>query len=450
VFLRLRPRLCPPPLTFPCPPPSPPPHPSHPAPPPPFPDTLIGNDLVRGVSGGERKRVTVGEGIMTRARALFCDEISTGLDSSVTYSVVNRLKGRAQRERLGVVIALLQPTPEVYDLFDDVILMREGHVVYHGPRTALLGYFRGLGFHPPPPVSHAQQSAAAGKKEEAGAAVSAVEEGAMDTADWLAEILAFPHRTHERDLARVRATPGGEALVAASPAPPLEPQAMADAWAASGDLYARSTTLPANAAPLVLHSDFAKEQYGQLYVHSALHHVRSVTKRQFKLMGRNSLFLGFRVFSATFMAMVFAGLYWRGDVDDGVTKYGLFLNALMHVAFANVSEMSSAVENKYVAHRHVANGVHPAFAFPLSNVLAHLPLAAAESIVFCTITYFLCGMTEEAGRFFFYVMLVFLVDVFAAVLFRTFAFSAPTLITAQAGPMPVSLFGGVWLGWGRG
>jgi ABC-type multidrug transport system ATPase subunit len=92
-------------------------------------DTVIGNDLLRGVSGGEKKRVTVGEGLLTNARFLALDEISNGLDSAVTFNVVAQLKARAAEGNSAIVMSLLQPGPEIWALFDEVILLREGAVV---------------------------------------------------------------------------------------------------------------------------------------------------------------------------------------------------------------------------------------------------------------------------------------------------------------------------------
>ena len=89
-------------------------------------DTIVGNELLRGISGGEKKRVTVAESLVTNARLLAMDEISTGLDAAVTFDIVASIRAWARAMRGTVVIALLQPTPEVYSLFDEVILMREG------------------------------------------------------------------------------------------------------------------------------------------------------------------------------------------------------------------------------------------------------------------------------------------------------------------------------------
>ncbi|OQR89075.1 ATP-binding Cassette (ABC) Superfamily, partial [Thraustotheca clavata] len=113
-------------------------------------DTIVGNAMLRGVSGGERKRVTVGEMEFGMKQASFMDEISTGLDSAATFDIVKSQKSMAESLKRTIVIALLQPSPEVYNLFDDVLLLNEGHVMYHGPRALALEYFESLGFKCPP------------------------------------------------------------------------------------------------------------------------------------------------------------------------------------------------------------------------------------------------------------------------------------------------------------
>lgn len=88
-------------------------------------DTIIGDDLTRGVSGGEKKRVTIAEILVTNARLLCMDEISTGLDAAVTYNIVAALRAWARATSGTAVIALLQPTPEVFEQFDQLMLLRE-------------------------------------------------------------------------------------------------------------------------------------------------------------------------------------------------------------------------------------------------------------------------------------------------------------------------------------
>ncbi|KAK8595741.1 hypothetical protein V6N12_064251 [Hibiscus sabdariffa] len=97
-------------------------------------DTMVGDEMRRGISGGQRKRVTTGEMLVGPARALFMDEISTGLDSSTTFQIVNSLRQSVHILNGTALISLLQPAPETYDLIDDIILLSDGQIVYQGPR----------------------------------------------------------------------------------------------------------------------------------------------------------------------------------------------------------------------------------------------------------------------------------------------------------------------------
>jgi ABC-type multidrug transport system ATPase subunit len=83
------------------------------------------------------------------AKALFMDEISTGLDSSTTYQIVNSLRQSVHILGGTALIALLQPAPETYELFDDIVLLTEGKIVYQGPRENVLEFFEAMGFRCP-------------------------------------------------------------------------------------------------------------------------------------------------------------------------------------------------------------------------------------------------------------------------------------------------------------
>ncbi|KAF3945204.1 hypothetical protein CMV_028398 [Castanea mollissima] len=93
-------------------------------------DTMVGDDMRRGISGGQKKRVTTGEMLVGPAKAFFMDEISTGLDSSTTFQIVRFMRQMVHIMDVTMVISLLQPAPETFDLFDDIILLSEGQIVY--------------------------------------------------------------------------------------------------------------------------------------------------------------------------------------------------------------------------------------------------------------------------------------------------------------------------------
>ncbi|KAJ0988004.1 hypothetical protein J5N97_006360 [Dioscorea zingiberensis] len=112
-------------------------------------DTMVGDANDKGYFRRTKKLFTTGEMLVGPAKALFMDEISTGLDSSTTYQIVNSLRQSVHILGGTAVIALLQPAPETYDLFDDIILLSDGQVVYQGPRENVLEFFESMGFKCP-------------------------------------------------------------------------------------------------------------------------------------------------------------------------------------------------------------------------------------------------------------------------------------------------------------
>jgi ABC-type multidrug transport system ATPase subunit len=91
-----------------------------------------------------------GEMVVGPRKALFMDEISTGLDSSTTYQIVKCVRNFVHQMEATVLMALLQPAPETFELFDDLVLLSEGYIVYQGPRAEVLEFFEMLGFRLPP------------------------------------------------------------------------------------------------------------------------------------------------------------------------------------------------------------------------------------------------------------------------------------------------------------
>lgn len=87
--------------------------------------------------------------IVGPTKTLFMDEISTGLDSSTTYQIVKCLQEIVRYTDATVFMSLLQPAPETFEIFDDIILLSEGQIVYQGPRDHVLSFFETCGFKCP-------------------------------------------------------------------------------------------------------------------------------------------------------------------------------------------------------------------------------------------------------------------------------------------------------------
>jgi ABC-type multidrug transport system ATPase subunit len=82
-------------------------------------------------------------------KVLFMDEISNGLDSSTTFQIINSIKQSIHILNGTALVSLLQPAPETYELFDDIILLTDGQIVYQGPREIVLEFFESIGFKCP-------------------------------------------------------------------------------------------------------------------------------------------------------------------------------------------------------------------------------------------------------------------------------------------------------------
>ncbi|GMF25051.1 unnamed protein product [Phytophthora lilii] len=106
-------------------------------------DTLIGGWMLRGISGGERKRLAFASEILTNPAVLFVDEPTSGLDSCMARAVVEQLKQLAAKRT--VVTAIHQPSSEVYALFDRLYLLAEGATVFEGPACEAITHFAALG-----------------------------------------------------------------------------------------------------------------------------------------------------------------------------------------------------------------------------------------------------------------------------------------------------------------
>lgn len=113
-------------------------------------DTIVGSDILRGVSGGERKRVTIGEmGIGLVSGILVMDNWSKGLDAATTLSITRSMRMFTEQAHGSVLVSMQAPGAETYNIFDNLCLLNEGKVAYFGPRKDAESYLLSLGFHRP-------------------------------------------------------------------------------------------------------------------------------------------------------------------------------------------------------------------------------------------------------------------------------------------------------------
>lgn len=109
-------------------------------------DTRIGGGSTKGLSGGQKRRVSICIEILTRPKLLFLDEPTSGLDSAASYHVMNHIAKLAQHDRRTVIASIHQPSSEVFELFHNLCLLSSGKTVYFGLRSGAEQFFASNGF----------------------------------------------------------------------------------------------------------------------------------------------------------------------------------------------------------------------------------------------------------------------------------------------------------------
>ncbi|EPS63929.1 hypothetical protein M569_10851 [Genlisea aurea] len=116
--------------------------------------SMIGGPLLRGISGGEKKRVSIGQEMLINPSLLLLDEPTSGLDSTTAQRIMNTIRGLAGGGRT-IVTTIHQPSSRVYQMFDKVVLLSEGRPIYYGSGSGAMEYFSSIGFSPSIPINPA-------------------------------------------------------------------------------------------------------------------------------------------------------------------------------------------------------------------------------------------------------------------------------------------------------
>ncbi|KAB2636440.1 pleiotropic drug resistance protein 1-like [Pyrus ussuriensis x Pyrus communis] len=343
-------------------------------------DTLVGDNLIRGISGGQRKRVTTGEMLVGSAKALFMDEISTGLDSSTTYQIVNSIKQYVHILNGTAFISLLQPAPETYELFDDIVLLSDGHIVYQGPRENVLEFFESMGFRCPERkgVADFLQEVTSRKDQEQYWA-SRDEPYRFITVEEFVE--AFQSFHVGRKLTDELATP-----------------------------FDKAKSHPAA---------LTTKKYGV----SRTELLKACFAREFLLMKRNSFVYIFKLAQLSIMAMITMTLFLRTEmrhdsVDDGVVYAGALFFSLVAVMFNGLADLSMTVTRLPVFYKQRNLLFFPPWAYALPTWILKIPITCIEVVVWVFTTYYVIGYDPNVGRLFKQYFLLLLINQMASGLFR--------------------------------
>ncbi|KAF7126875.1 hypothetical protein RHSIM_Rhsim11G0074600 [Rhododendron simsii] len=356
-------------------------------------DTLIGDAMIRGISGGQKKRLTTGELIMGPTKALFMDEISNGLDSSTAYQIVACLKQLAHISNVTILAALLQPAPEIFDLFDDIILMAEGKIVYHGLRNHVLNFFEDCGFRCP---------------ERKG------------VADFLQEVISRKDQAQYWHQAE-------------------------QSWSyISVDLFCKKFKESTYGEKLdaELSKPFTKSQSRKNAISFSKYSLskwvlfRACMSREYLLMRRNSFVYVFKSFQIVIIAVMTMTLFLRTqmgvDVIHANNYLGALFFALVVLFFDGFPELFMTVTRLAVFYKQRDLYFYPAWSYAIPSTILTVPLSLFEALIWTSFTYYVIGYSPEPGRFFRQWILLFAVHFVAISMFRFVASVCRTLVASVA------------------
>eukprot|EP00644_Phytophthora_capsici_P003729 jgi/Phyca11/556081/estExt2_Genewise1Plus.C_PHYCAscaffold_820093 len=335
-------------------------------------NTVVGDAMLRGVSGGERKRVTTGEMEFGTKTVAFMDEISTGLDSAATFDIIDTQRSVAKKLKKTVVIALLQPAPEVFNLFDNVMILNDGEVIYHGPRDKAEGYFASMGFIRPPGRDVADFLLDLGTKQQFQYQVGATH-FPREPSDFG---LHFRQSIIYQDMLRKLEEPLAREL------------------------------LDSKVEDIDSISEFQQTFWGN---------TATLMRRQGMLTMRNTAFLRGRAIIIVVMGLINASTFWDVDPTNAQVMLGVLFQSILFLALGQASQIPTFMAARDIFYKQRGANFYRSSAYVLSCSVAQLPLAAGESLVFGTLIYWLCGFVSSAEHFLIFMVLLILTNMaFAA------------------------------------
>jgi len=373
-------------------------------------DTVIGDGLTRGISGGQRRRVTLAEKLVARpGKCLLADEITTGLDSA-SAAAVCAWTAEGSRIWAGTcLISLLQPDPAALRRnFNSVIVMAQGRVVFHGPPKVLVQYFEQVAGTPHgdgDPCEWVLTVVEGGAGRSSGASTENV-------AEFFAEAYTRSD-LHAAQLALV------EELSRRSPAldAGIEEHGLCRACGTDADGQSRGTALTFSQSLWVL------------------------LEREALLKRRDIGLVKSQVIRVALIGLVGGALFYQipRTAEGAVDAVGAMFFAVNFFSFGAMPQMALVLQWKHILVRQRNDRWFSGGAYGLVAALVTVPFTLLEVLVFTPVFYFMAGFT--ASGFGPFLLVCFLANMAIGGLFRFLGAACPNLVIASSfGSLVLLLF----------
>ena len=314
-------------------------------------DTIVGDIKRRGISGGERKRLSIGCELLGSPNLLFLDEPTSGLDSFQALRVVDALKELAA-DGTTVVMSIHQPRGAIFEQFDDLLLLSGGELLYSGEASSAASHFARLGHACPSRISPA--------------------EFAVD----LISIDEESSATRDATVQRIGKLAAAQRRLSSYARPPAPAAASPPRAAARGAAAARR-----GAGPLT--------QFGLLF------------RRAWREVARSKAVLAIKSVQQVMIALIYGGIYSLGDGQSSIQdRFGLLsLIAIGAGNLAIASTIRSFPKEKTIVMSERAKGIYGVTPYFVAKVMAEAPITAAVAALGGAAMYPLVGLQRSADKF---------------------------------------------------
>lgn len=339
-------------------------------------DTVIGNWHLRGISGGEKRRVSIAVEILMRPRLLFLDEPTSGLDSASAFFVTQTLRALSRDGRT-VIASIHQPSSEVFELFDQLYLLSGGKTVYFGQATEAYEFFSQAGFPCPAlrnPSDHFLRCVNSDFDK-----VKATLKGSM----------------------KLRFEESNDPLEKITTAEAI--RVLVDSYRSSQYCYAAREKVEeiSKVKGTVLDSGGSQASF--------LMQAFTLTKRSFVNMSRDFGYYWLRLVIYIVVTVCIGTIYLNiGTGYSSILARGSCASFVFgFVTFMSIGGFPSFVEDMKVFQRERLNGHYGVTAFVLSNTLSAMPFLILITFLAGTICYFMVGLHPGFEHYLFFVLCLY-------------------------------------------
>ncbi|KAH7886334.1 pleiotropic drug resistance ABC transporter [Phlebopus sp. FC_14] len=356
--------------------------------------TLVGNEFVRGVSGGERKRVSIAEMMATRARVQCWDNSTRGLDASTALDFTKSL--RVMTDVLGqtTFVSLYQAGEGIYDLFDKVLVLDKGRQVYYGPPSEARAYFENLGYRSLPRQSTADYLTGCTDPNERQFADGRSAQDTPSTPQGLENVFFTSPTSQEvqSSLTKFKLRMETE----------------------KHDQEAfRAAVLADKKRGVSKKSPYTLGFFGQ---------VKALTIRQFRvrLQDRFQLYTSYGL--AACLSLLIGGAFFNlpDTASGGFTRGSVIFVGMLTICLDAFGEMPMQMIGRPIVSKQTLYGFYRPSAIVLGNFFADLPFSAVRVFIFDVVIYFMPKLARSAGGFWTFHLFVYLAYLTMQGFFRTF------------------------------